>query len=145
MPGFDDPSSPDACLFCDIVAGTLPAARIFEDETTLAFMDIAQVTPGHALVIVKRHAPTLFDLTQQEAEAVMRTVHRLAPAIRQAFDAPGLTLLQANGREGFQTVFHFHMHIVPRHQHDGIALNWPRHAPSSQVLLENAERIARLL
>ncbi len=141
MPMFVDTSPPGQCIFCRLVAGEIPSAKVFEDAQTLAFMDLGQVNPGHVLVAIKRHAATLFDLTPDEAAAVMRTVHRVAGAVRETFDPPGLTLLQANGKEGDQTVFHFHMHVVPRHREDGIALTWPRKDPAAAVLEEYASRL----
>jgi histidine triad (HIT) family protein len=145
MPMFVDPSPPGQCIFCRLIAGEIPASRVHEDALTLAFMDIGQVNPGHVLVAAKRHAATLFDLTPDEAAAVMRTAQRVALAVREAFDPPGLTLLQANGREGDQTVFHFHMHVVPRHGNDGIALSWPRKNPPAAVLEDYAERLRRVI
>jgi histidine triad (HIT) family protein len=133
------------CIFCRLVAGKIPAARVFEDETTLAFMDIGQLNPGHALVAVKRHAATLLDLTPDEAAAAMRTAHRVARAVKRAFDPPGLTLFQANGAAGDQTVFHFHLHVVPRHGEDGIALSWPRKDPPRELLESYAARLRQAL
>lgn len=145
MPMFVDTTPPSQCIFCRLIKGEIPAARVFEDEQTIAFMDIGQVNPGHVLVASKRHAANLFELTADEAAAVMRTVHKVAHAVRETFDPPGLTLLQANGREGDQTVFHFHMHIVPRHGNDGIALSWPRKEPAREVLEDYAARIRQRL
>ena len=134
MPMFVDTSPPGQCIFCRLVAGEIPAAKVYEDALTIAFMDIGQVNPGHVLVATKRHAATLLDVTPEEAGAVMQTAQRVARAVQAVFDPPGLTLLQANGREGDQTVFHFHMHVVPRHEGDGIALSWPRKEPLVSVL-----------
>jgi histidine triad (HIT) family protein len=145
MPFFVDTSAPGQCIFCRLVSQEIPAAIVFEDDQTLAFMDLGQVNPGHVLVASKRHAATLLDLTPDEAAAVMRTVHRVAKAISASFDPPGLTLLQANGKEGEQTVFHFHMHVVPRHAHDGIALTWPRKEPPRDVLQAHAQRLIQAL
>ena len=145
MPHFEDPSPPGQCIFCRLVSGEIPAAKVYEDELTLAFMDIGQVNPGHVLVATKRHAATLFDITPAEACAVALTAQRVAQAVRAAFDPPGLTLLQANGREGDQTVFQFHLHVVPRHAQDGIALSWPRKDPPAQVLQEYAQRLRAAL
>ncbi len=142
MPLFVDPTPPGQCLFCKLVAGEIPSARVYEDALTLAFMDIGQVNPGHVLVATKRHAATLLDITPQEAAAVMQTAQRVASAIREVFDPPGITLLQANGREGEQTVFHFHMHVVPRHAQDGIGFTWPRKNPDAAVLRDYADRLA---
>ena len=134
MPMFVDTSPPGQCIFCRLVAGEIPSAKVYEDALTLAFMDLGQVNPGHVLVATKRHAATLLDITAEEAAAVMQTAQRVARAVQATFDPPGLTLLQANGREGDQTVFHFHMHVVPRHGNDGIALSWPRKEPLASVL-----------
>lgn len=142
MPMFVDTSPPGHCIFCRLVAGQIPAARVYEDELTLAFMDMGQVNPGHVLVATKRHAATLLDITAAEAAAVMQTAQRVAHAVQTVFDPPGLTLLQANGREGDQTVFHFHMHVVPRHAQDGIALTWPRKEPGAQVLQDYARQLS---
>ena len=108
-------------------------------------MDLGQVNPGHVLVATKRHAATLFDITPEEAAAVMQTAQKVAQAVQAVFDPPGLTLLQANGKEGDQTVFHFHMHVVPRHGNDGIALSWPRKEPGAEVLNGYAERLRAAL
>ncbi len=145
MPEFVDTSPPDQCIFCRLVAGEIPSARVYEDELTLAFMDIGQVNPGHVLVATRRHATDFFEITEDEAAAVMRTAHRVAHALRHVFKAPALTLLQANGKEGFQTVFHFHMHVVPRHPGDGCALTWPRHEPPAEKLQEHAALIRAAL
>ncbi len=145
MPMFVDTSPPGECIFCKLIAGEIPSARVYEDALTIAFMDIGQVNPGHVLVATKRHAVTLFDLTSEEAAAVMQAAQKVAEAVRAVFDPPGLTLLQANGKEGDQTVAHFHMHVVPRHAGDGIALSWPRKEPGSQVLQGYAARLRQAL
>ncbi|MBP6419691.1 MAG: HIT family protein [Giesbergeria sp.] len=145
MPMFVDTSPPGECIFCRLVSGEIPCAKVYEDDLTIAFMDIGQVNPGHVLVATKRHAATLFDITPAEAAAVMQTAQQVARAVQVAFDPPGLTLLQANGREGDQTVFHFHMHVVPRHQDDGIALSWPRKDPAPAVLHAYAQQLTEAL
>jgi histidine triad (HIT) family protein len=139
------PEVSHGCIFCRLIGGEIPAAIISEDAQTLAFMDIGQVNPGHVLVAIKRHAATLIDLTADEAAAAMRTAHRVALAVQAVFDPPGLTLLQANGHEGDQTVFHFHMHVVPRHAQDGITLSWPRKDPPREVLLGYADRLRAVI
>jgi len=141
MPLFVDTSPSGSCLFCRLVAGEIPSARVYEDALTLAFMDIGQVNPGHVLVATKRHAATLLDITPEEAAAVMQTAQRVASAIQETFDPPGITLLQANGREGEQTVFHFHIHVVPRHAQDGIGFTWPRKNPDAATLQDYAARL----
>lgn len=141
MPEFVDRSPPGECIFCRIVQQELPAALVYEDALTLAFMDIGQVTPGHVLVASRRHAATLLELTEAEAAAVMQTAQRMARAVQTAFAPAGITLLQANGAAGGQTVAHFHLHVVPRHAGDGIALAWPRKEPGADVLAGYAQRL----
>jgi histidine triad (HIT) family protein len=145
MPFFVDRSPPGQCIFCRLVSHEIPASIVWEDAQTLAFMDLGQVNPGHVLVASKRHAATVLDLSADEAAAVMRTAHRVAQAIAATFDPPGLTLLQANGQEGEQTVFHFHMHVVPRHAGDGIVLTWPRKEPPREVLQAHADRLKQVM
>lgn len=145
MPMFIDTSPPGQCIFCRLVSGDIPSAKVYEDARAIAFMDLGQVNPGHVLVATRRHAATLLDITAEEAAAVMQTAQRVARAVQAVFDPPGLTLLQANGREGDQTVFHFHLHVVPRHGGDGIALSWPRKEPGAEVLRGYAERLRAVL
>ncbi len=145
MPKFVDTSPPGQCIFCRIVAREIPAAVVYEDELTIAFMDIGQVNPGHVLVATRRHAANLFETTDEEAAALMQTARRVALADQQAFPSAGLTLLQANGAEGGQTVNHVHMHVVPRHANDGIELSWPRKEPAASVLAEYAEQLRNAL
>jgi histidine triad (HIT) family protein len=145
MPLNTTPTTPDTCIFCKLAAKAIPSSIVFEDPQTLAFMDLGQVNPGHVLVALKRHAATLLDLSADEAAAVMRTAHRLAHAVASTFDPPGITLLQANGLEGEQTVFHFHMHVVPRHAQDGIGLSWPRKDPARELLESYAQQLRQAL
>ena len=145
MPMFVDTSPPGQCIFCRLVADEIPSARVYEDALTIAFMDLGQVNPGHVLVATKRHAATLLDITPEEAAAVMQTAQHVARAVMAVFNPPGLTLLQANGREGDQTVFHFHLHVVPRHADDGIALSWPRKEPAADVLRGYALQLGQAL
>ena len=102
------------CIFCAIVAGLAPAARVFDDDDCLAFMDIQPLARGHVLVIPKRHAENLFDLEADEAAAVARTSKQLAHALRTVLEPEGLRLFQLNGAAAGQTVFHYHTHLLPR-------------------------------
>lgn len=129
------------CIFCRIAAKEVPSSVVYEDEHTLAFMDIGQVNPGHVLVAVKRHAENIFALDETQAAAVFRAAARVARAIRDAFEPQGLSVYQANGRAAGQTVFHLHLHLVPRHDDDGMALTWPVKNPPREKLAEYAQRI----
>ena len=129
------------CVFCRIVTRQIPATVVYEDADTLAFMDIGQVNPGHVLVAAKAHAENVYALEDAQAAAVFRSVARLARAIRGAFSPEGLSIYQANGKAAGQTVFHFHMHLVPRYENDGMNLTWPLKNPPREKLEENAARI----
>ena len=129
------------CVFCRIVAREIPATVVHEDEHTLAFMDLGQVNPGHVLVAVKAHAENLYALTDGQAGAVLRSAARVARAIRDAFAPEGLSVYQANGKAAGQTVFHYHVHLVPRYEGDGMALTWPVKNPPREKLEEAAAKI----
>jgi histidine triad (HIT) family protein len=129
------------CVFCRIVAKEIPATVVHEDEHTLAFMDIGQVNPGHVLVALKKHAENIFALDEAQAAAVFRSAAKVARAIRGAFEPQGLSVYQANGAAAGQTVFHLHIHLVPRHEGDGMALSWPVKNPPREKLAEYAQRI----
>jgi histidine triad (HIT) family protein len=129
------------CVFCRIAARQIPASLVCEDEHTLAFMDLGQVNPGHVLVATKAHVENVFGLDDGLAAAVFRTAARVARASRDAFSAPGMTLLQANGRAGDQTVLHFHIHVLPRWEQDGVALAWPAKNPPVETLRAYCEKI----
>lgn len=145
MPEFIDPTPAGQCLFCKLIAGQIPSVRVFEDELTLAFMDLGQVNPGHVLVASKRHARTLLELAPEEAAAVMQTARRVALAAQAAFQPEGITLLQANGAVAGQTVGHFHIHVLPRHTGDGVDLAWPRKEPGPAALQQYAEQLKAAL
>jgi histidine triad (HIT) family protein len=129
------------CVFCKIVAGQIPSTKVFEDEHTLAFMDIGHVNPGHVLVAVKKHAANVFELEEAQAEAVARTCVRVSRALKKAFAPEGLSVYQANGKAAGQTVFHYHVHLLPRHAGDGMELTWPVKNPPREKLEDYAAKI----
>ena len=103
-------------IFAKILRDEMPSIRVFEDEMTVAFMDIMPQAPGHVLVIPRAAATNVLTLSADDARAVMTTTHLLAPAVQKAMEAPGLMLAQLSGSAAGQTVPHFHMHIIPRHK-----------------------------
>lgn len=129
------------CIFCAIVAGQAPATVVHEDAHTMAFMDINPATRGHVLVIPKRHARDLLDVGEEDALHVMRAVLRVAHAIDQALQPDGINLIQANRRAAFQSVYHFHVHVIPRWWGDGIAPPWRHASGDPQVLREVGAKI----
>lgn len=133
------------CVFCGIVAGRIPSSKVHEDELTLAFMDIGEVNPGHVLVMVKPHVENIYGLDDALAAAVFRTAARVARAQKKAYSPEGVTLYQANGAAAGQTVYHFHLHLVPRHARDGMRLTWPAQNPAREQLEANAARLRAAL
>lgn len=106
------------CVFCEIVAGRAPAHMVAEDERTVAFMDIAPLTPGHVLVVPRLHTAALWEMATADGEALMRTTLRVAAALEAAFRPEGINLFHATGEAAGQSVFHVHLHVVPRWRGD---------------------------
>ena len=116
-------SDPD-CIFCKIVAGELPATIVDEDERTIAFMDINPATRGHALVIPREHHRNLLEIEREDLEATVAAAQRLAQRVNERLDPDGVNLINACGRAAWQTVFHFHIHVIPRYDGDPLRLPW---------------------
>jgi histidine triad (HIT) family protein len=112
------------CIFCKVLAGELPANVIDEDEATIAFMDIAPATRGHALVIPRSHSADLASIPAADLQAVALASQRLAARMRERLGADGVNLLNACGAAAWQTVFHFHIHVIPRYAGDPLRLPW---------------------
>lgn len=110
------------CIFCAIIDGQAPSETVYSDDDCIAFMDINPWTRGHLLVVPRAHAADLWELSEEQAAATMVAVRRVAELVATALEPEGLNLVQANGRVAFQTVFHFHMHVVPRWSTDRIKL-----------------------
>lgn len=112
------------CIFCAIVAGKIPSAKVYENEHVFAFMDIAPANPGHLLIIPKEHYRNIYDMPVEVGSKIMEVAVLLAGAIRDSLDPDGLNLFQSNEAAGFQTVFHFHLHLIPRWEGDPLRLPW---------------------
>lgn len=125
------------CIFCKIVAGELPATVIAEDERTLAFMDINPGSRGHALVIPKEHARDLTEIGADDLTAVTLAAQRLAVRAKQRLGAEGINLINSCGARAWQTVFHFHLHVIPRYADDSLRLPWTP-APGDAGEIEQA-------
>lgn len=126
------------CIFCKIVAGDLPSEKIYEDDRTVAFMDLNPGTRGHALVIPKKHAPDLLTIEPDELAAVTQSAQQVAHRAKERLDADGINLLNCCGAEAWQTVFHFHMHVVPRYTDDPLQLPWIPEAGDPDEIAETA-------
>ncbi|HEX2103325.1 MAG TPA: HIT domain-containing protein [Solirubrobacteraceae bacterium] len=118
------PDRDPECIFCKIVAGELPGTIVAEDERTVAFMDISPATRGHALVVPRRHAADLGEVDDDDLAACAAAARRLAQRARDALGADGVNLMNSWGRSAWQTVFHFHVHVIPRYADDPLQLPW---------------------
>ena len=121
----------EPCLFCEIVAGRSPAARLFENEQVVAITDLRQALPGHTLILPRRHAETIYDLDADSAAALMQVAVRVARALRAEFSPAGLSLWQSNGAAAFQEVPHVHLHLHPRAIDDGLVRIYPNLPPAA--------------
>ena len=118
------PNRDPDCVFCGIVAGDLPATVVDSDERTVAFMDLAPATRGHALVVPRAHSRDLWSIDPEDLAACARTAQRLAGRARDRLGAAGVNLINSCGEAAWQTVFHFHVHVVPRYPGDPLELPW---------------------
>lgn len=112
------------CIFCKIAAGEIPSATLYEDEEFRVMLDIGPATRGHALILPKRHCANIFELPDELAQKAFVLAKKTAAALSRGLEADGVNILQNNGEAAGQTVFHFHMHVIPRYQGDGLKLGW---------------------
>lgn len=126
-------ADPD-CIFCKIVAGELPGEVVDSDERTVAFMDINPATRGHALVVPREHSTDLMDISDEDLEAASLAARRLAARMDEALEPDGFNILNACRPAAWQTVFHFHIHVIPRYRDDPLKLPWiPRGAEPAEI------------
>jgi histidine triad (HIT) family protein len=131
------------CIFCKIVAGELPATIVGEDERTISFMDISPATRGHALVIPREHSADLLTVEREDLTAVALAAQRLAGRMKERLGADGVNLLNSCGAVAFQTVFHFHMHVIPRYEGDSLRLPWVPAAGDSEQIAAAAQELGQ--
>ena len=129
------------CIFCKIIKGEIPSFKLYEDQDTYSFMDINPASEGHLLVIPKEHAADLFAVSEHAIACTVRTAKKVAAAVQQCLDPPGLNLVQCNGPAAAQSVMHFHMHVLPRGTGDELKLNWGIVPGDMQAIGALAERI----
>jgi histidine triad (HIT) family protein len=130
------------CIFCKIIAGEIPSQRIAEDENTYVFMDINPATRGHALVIPKRHTRDITTVEPADLSACMTTAQRIAIQAKEALGADGVNLLNCCGSVAWQTVFHFHVHVIPRYAGDGLIEPWkPGQGGDAEVIAAAADAL----
>ena len=125
---------PEDCLFCGIVAGKIPSQTVDSDERTISFMDINPATRGHALVVPKRHSTDLMDVDDEDLTASIAAARRLARRMDEVLKPDGFNVLNASRPAAWQTVFHFHLHVIPRYEDDPLKLPWiPRGGDEDEI------------
>jgi histidine triad (HIT) family protein len=129
------------CLFCGIVEGSIPSQVVDSDDKTIAFMDIAPATPGHALVVPRRHSADLMEIEPEDLCATAIAAQRLARRMKDVLGADGINLINACGAAAWQTVFHFHIHVVPRYEDDPLKLPWVPEEGDPDEIAQVAERL----
>ena len=133
-------SDPD-CIFCKIIAGELPSQRVYEDDHTIAFMDIAPGTRGHLLVIPRNHAKDITEIDPDDLAAVARTAQVMARRVTERLDADGVNIINSCGAAAWQTVFHLHFHVIPRYAGDPLVLPWTPAPGDPDAIAAAAERL----
>lgn len=127
------------CIFCKIANGEIPASTVYEDDMFRVILDMSPATKGHALILPKKHMADIFEMDSETAEKVFVLAAKVAKGMKAALNCAGLNIVQNNGEVAGQTVFHFHMHIIPRYEGDGQNINW---VPGTSEA-EERERVAQ--
>jgi len=135
----------EECIFCKIIEGKIPSAKIYEDGKVVAFLDIMPANKGHCLVIPKNHSRSLSDMKDDDAEAAIKAARKVAKALSLSLGCPGFNLVMSNGREAGQVVFHSHIHIVPRFKDDGLKIKWTHTKYQDGEMKEYADKIKKFL
>ena len=133
------------CIFCKIVAGSIPCTKVYEDAHVLSFLDIGPISPGHTLLLPKKHYGAIMEMPAGEVAALFKPVAALAAAVKAAVGADGINVLQNNGPTAGQVVPHLHIHLIPRWPDDGLGFRWPAREADVAVLARQAEAIRALL
>lgn len=132
----------DDCIFCKIAAGEIPSKTIYEDEKYRVILDLGPATRGHALILPKNHYANLFELPEEDAKEVICLAKKMATIMKDKLGCDGFNMVQNNGEAAGQTVFHFHMHLIPRYENDGQEIGWKPGSPSQDELEEIKKQIA---
>ena len=130
------------CIFCQIVSGQIPSSKVYEDEEVLAFLDITQVTKGHTLVIPKKHYRNMLEMDAEAASSLFARVPKIAQQLREKLGASGVNIINNNEEAAGQTVFHTHVHLLPRFDAtDGLKLTFETHEPDFAALAQLAQEV----
>ena len=126
----------DSCIFCKLANGDIPTNTVYEDENFRVILDLSPATKGHALILQKNHYKNLYELPEETAADVMKLAKKMAVMMTEKLHADGFNLVQNNNEVAGQTVFHFHLHLIPRYNGDGQNINWVPGNPSAEELAE---------
>ncbi len=133
------------CIFCKIIAGKIPAAKIYEDKNILSFLDIMPANKGHCLVIPRKHSPTLIEMSDDDLSSLMKVAKKVARALSLSFGNGSYNIVMSNGKEAGQIVNHAHIHIIPRFQKDRLRLKWSHLKYEGDEINEYAEKIKKFI
>ena len=133
----------DDCIFCKLANGNIPVEPVYEDDIVKAIFDASPANAGHILIIPKEHVSNIYELDDELAAHIFKVAARLARALKTSLDYDGLNVLQNNGEAAGQTVFHFHMHLIPRFAGDGVNVCWEQQTPDEEKLSEIREKISK--
>lgn len=131
----------DDCIFCKIAAGEIPSKTVYEDDSYRVILDLGPAARGHALILPKDHYADVFELPEEKAGEVFKLARRMAVQMKAALNCDGFNIVQNNGEVAGQTVFHFHMHLIPRYKDDGQKIGWNPGEPTQDELEETARVI----
>lgn len=135
----------DNCIFCKIASGEIPAATLYEDDQFRVILDLGPASKGHALILPKNHYADLFEIPQETAEKAMAVAKKVGTALKEALGCDGLNVVQNNGEAAGQTVFHFHMHLIPRYQNDHAGVTWTPGTLTDEVKEEVLAKVKKAL
>ena len=129
------------CIFCKIIAGEIPSTAVYEDEDFRAILDVNPAARGHVIILPKKHAENIFELEEAEAAKVFPIAKKIATALMKTYHCDGVNILQNNGEAAGQTVFHLHVHVVPRYYGDGVNIMWkPGETPDLQAVADEIKK-----
>lgn len=135
----------DDCIFCRLANGDIPVDAIYEDDLVKVIFDAGPASEGHVLIIPKSHADGIYDLTDEQAERIFAVAVKVSNALKKAFEPDGLNVVQNNGEIAGQTVFHFHMHLIPRYKGDGVNVGWNPKELTDDARQEMLEKVKNCL
>jgi histidine triad (HIT) family protein len=129
------------CIFCKIANGEIPSATIFENEEFRVVLDVGPATKGHALILTKNHYDNIFEIDEQTAGRLFSLASIVAKAMKKTLNCDGMNVLQNNGTIAGQTVFHFHLHLIPRYEGDQVQITWPQ----GEITEEEKDQLVQLI